>query len=149
MMQTKAILDKYARFFETLNQNVPIDEYRRFFSSKTYFEDPFHKIQGDEKIYQIFQSMYRQLHEPWFEVIEAITCENSAAYFQWKLHYKLTQNSSEDSFVGVSRVEFDTDGMVVSHVDYWDASSNVYEKIPLLGSIMRLIKRRINASTKS
>lgn len=57
----------------------------------------------------------------------------------------MDKNSKEDSFIGVSRVEFTPENKVARHVDFWDAGVNVYEKIPLLGSILRYIKSKVHA----
>ena len=46
-------------------------------------------------------------------------------------------------FEGVSRMQINEEGKVISHIDYWDAAENVYEKIPLLGAVLRFIKRKI------
>ena len=83
-------------------------------------------------------------YNPKFTVNEIVENE-SIAYLKWHFYFKLSKNEEEQSFVGVSRVEFDRLGKVISHVDYWDAASNVYEKIPLLGSLLRMIKRKLHA----
>ena len=33
------------------------------------------------------------------------------------------------------------DGRVVEHRDYWDAAEQLYEKLPLIGGVLRLLKR--------
>jgi hypothetical protein len=33
---------------------------------------------------------------------------------------------------------------VAVHRDYWDAAEELYEKLPVLGSLMRWLKRRAN-----
>ena len=37
-------------------------------------------------------------------------------------------------------------GRVVAHRDYWDAAEELYEKLPVLGALMRLLKRRLRAT---
>jgi steroid delta-isomerase len=37
------------------------------------------------------------------------------------------------------------DGRVVYHRDYWDAAGELYERIPLLGALMRGVRRRLRA----
>ncbi|WP_413888997.1 hypothetical protein [Candidatus Aalborgicola defluviihabitans] len=37
------------------------------------------------------------------------------------------------------------DGRILDHRDYWDAAEELYEKLPLLGGLMRWLKRRANA----
>ncbi|WP_373031545.1 hypothetical protein [Sulfurovum sp.] len=29
---------------------------------------------------------------------------------------------------------------IISHTDYWDAAENMYEKMPIVGSLLRFIK---------
>ena len=39
---------------------------------------------------------------------------------------------------------FNEQGLVTMHRDYWDAAEELYEKLPLLGGLMRWLKRRAN-----
>ena len=36
-------------------------------------------------------------------------------------------------------------GRILLHRDYWDAAEELYEKIPLVGALMRWLKTRANA----
>ena len=36
------------------------------------------------------------------------------------------------------------DGRIVMHRDYWDVAEELYEKLPLIGALMRWLKRRAN-----
>ena len=47
---------------------------------------------------------------------------------------------------GMSEVRFDEQGLVCQHIDHWDASEQIYAKLPLIGTIIRLIRRRLKAS---
>lgn len=38
---------------------------------------------------------------------------------------------------------FDDSGKVIEHIDYWDAGGQVYERLPLLGSILRQVRGSI------
>jgi hypothetical protein len=135
---------EYASFFENLKSQDEQKKYALFFDENSHFEDPFQKVQGLSAIYKVFENMYKTLHMPSFTV-EEIVCEGRVAYLRWSFVYKLSPNAEEQSFVDVSRVEFGENGKVLWHVDYWDAAQNVYEKIPLLGAVLRFIKRKIHA----
>jgi hypothetical protein len=37
--------------------------------------------------------------------------------------------------------------LIVLHRDFWDAAQQVYEKIPLLGSVVRMIRRKLSLPT--
>jgi len=143
-MDTQSFAQSYARFYEKLTRESKKEEYAVFFDKDSEFQDPFQKVQGLDAIYHIFVDMYEKLHNPRF-VVEEVVCSEDVAYLRWEFLYALSPTAKEDSFVGVSRVSFSKDAKVLSHVDYWDAAQNVYEKIPLLGSLMRLVKRKLHA----
>ena len=143
-MDNVTLAHKYAEFYETLTKETPKEEYLKFFDENSYFEDPFQKVDGSEAIYKIFTDMYEKLYEPKFIVDEIIYSDN-VAYIRWDFKYALSQKASQDFFTGVSRVTFSQNQKVSSHIDYWDAASHVYEKIPLLGGLLRLIKRKLHA----
>ena len=46
---------------------------------------------------------------------------------------------------GASHLELADDGRIAWHRDYWDPAEEVYEKLPLLGGLMRWLKRRAAA----
>ena len=135
---------EYADFFENLTKEDTKELYKNFFDVNSSFEDPFQKVKGIDAIYKVFEHMYETLDEPKF-IVDEIIQNDSVAYLKWHFYFKLSQSAEEQSFIGVSRVKFDSIGMVISHVDYWDAAYNIYEKIPLLGSILRMIKKRLHA----
>jgi len=135
----------YAHFFETINENTKIQEYKIIFDENVYFKDPFHEINGINNLFAIFEEMYIKLDHPRFKVSEIIEQEN-IAYLKWNFYFSFKEKRKEESFEGVSRVEFNANNKVISHIDYWDASSNLYEKIPVLSFFMRFIKKRINNS---
>jgi hypothetical protein len=37
---------------------------------------------------------------------------------------------------------FAPDGRVIRHRDYWDAAQELYEKMPVIGGLMRWLRRR-------
>lgn len=143
-MSTQHIAEAYARFYEQLSPKSPFEEYGVFFDKHSKFSDPFQSVQGLEAIHKIFLNMYAKLYEPRF-IIDELVCSEEVAYIKWHFTYSLSQNSKLESFSGVSRVTFTTSAKVATHVDFWDAAENVYEKIPLLGTVLRFIKRRVHA----
>lgn len=133
------MIESYARFFENLTSDFSDDHFRSVFSNDAIFEDPFQKVAGLEKIIVVFRHMYTTVENPRFEIIETIG-DQYKGYIRWRFYY------DSASFEGVSRVEFNEEGKATLHIDYWDAASNIYERIPLLGSFLRFIKKRLKAS---
>lgn len=132
----------YASFFEKLNCKTSIDKYTQIFDENVKFKDPFHEVQGVDKIFKIFEDMYLKLDNPKFKVKEIIE-QKDIAYIRWDFEFSFKNSNKVDSFEGVSRITFNKDNKVVSHVDYWDSSSNLYEKIPILSFFIKFIKSKI------
>ena len=63
----------------------------------------------------------------------------STQYNQWK------QKDTPQTIRGGSHLVFSEDGLVTLHRDYWDAAEELYEKLPVVGSLMRWLKKRANS----
>ena len=143
-MKNEQTAKTYAEFFESISQETPIEAYGEIFDEKVYFEDPFQKVIGLAEVYGVFQHMFETLHNPHF-IVDEIVCGNTSTYLRWTFSYHRSSKHELEKFTGVSHVQFLETGKVLSHVDYWDAAENIYEKVPILGSVLRLIKQRIKA----
>lgn len=143
-MDTLKYASAYAKFYETLSPATTLEEYGVFFDSHSKFSDPFQSVVGLRAIHNIFVDMYAKLHEPHF-VVDEIVASSDVAYLKWRFVFALESHKEPQSFCGLSRVVFSPSAKVKSHEDFWDAASNVYEKIPLLGSLLRFIKRKLHA----
>lgn len=139
----------YASFFENINADTSINDYEKYLDANVKFKDPFHEVQGIEKVYDIFQDMYKKLDKPKFRIKEVVQ-QKSIAYIKWDFEFKFKDSSKLESFEGVSRIEFSENesnekNKVISHIDYWDSVENLYEKIPILSYFMKLIKKRASS----
>ena len=66
----------------------------------------------------------------------------------WEMHFRRPDGSGRGQaqlIRGASHLRFDAAGKVVWHRDYWDAAEELYEKLPGIGWLMRLLKRRLAA----
>jgi len=141
---TGMFAEDYAAFYEELSSELTQEAYARFFDEHSEFEDPFQKVKGLAAIHHVFVDMYEKLHVPHF-VVDEVIADKEVAYLKWQFIYALSAKQEQQSFTGVSRITFSSAGKVLSHTDYWDAGQHVYEKIPILGTVIRLIKRKLHA----
>jgi hypothetical protein len=51
----------------------------------------------------------------------------------------------EQTILGGSHLQFSEQGLITLPRDYWDAAEELYEKLPLVGSLMRWLKKRANS----
>ena len=45
----------------------------------------------------------------------------------------------------MSEVTLAEDGRVLAHIDHWDPAAQLYERVPVLGAVLRMIRRRLAA----
>jgi steroid Delta-isomerase len=106
------------------------------------FKDPFNEVQGSAAIERIFAHMFESLHEPRFVVHEALV-QGDQCFLAWDFKFRFKRFSAAPQTVrGSSHLRFAADGRVAWHRDYWDAAEELYEKLPLLGGLMRWLRRR-------
>jgi steroid Delta-isomerase len=114
-----------------------------FYTPEARFKDPFNQVQGYDGIRAVFEHMFRALREPRFVVHEAVV-QGDSAFLVWDFlfHFQGSGGSTEQCVRGATHFKFAPDGRVVLHRDYWDAAEELYEKLPVVGSLMRWLKRR-------
>lgn len=128
------------RFYETLEPDT-VTQVRQVYAPDAFFKDPFNEVRGHEAIIRIFEHMFTQVAEPRFVVTRCIA-QGGQGFLTWEFRFRMGSVHGRQTIRGATHLEFGADGRVTMHRDYWDAAEELYEKIPLLGAFMRLLKRR-------
>jgi steroid Delta-isomerase len=133
---------KLVHFFETLSPDT-LPQLETVYAADAYFKDPFNEVHDTAAIRLIFQHMFTKLQEPHFKVTNQVI-QGAQCFLTWEFHFRFHGIAPEKKQIiyGASHLRFAEDGRVTFHRDYWDAAEELYEKIPLLGSLMRWIKKR-------
>jgi len=129
-------------FFERL---TPADLARlgELYAADARFKDPFNEVQGVAAIEAVFAHMYRSLDAPRF-VIRSAVAEGDTAFLSWDFLFRMRRfdSATEQCIRGATHLVFAPDGRIALHRDYWDAAEELYEKLPVVGALMRWLKRR-------
>jgi steroid Delta-isomerase len=131
-----AHLDALTRFYEELTP-ATLDRFPEIYTEGAFFKDPFNEVRGVAAIQRIFAHMFEQVAEPRFVVTERLADENTAMLV-WEFRY-----GKGERIRGVSHLRFARDGRVAYHRDYWDAAEELYAKLPIVGSLMRWLRRKL------
>ena len=109
------------------------------------FVDPFNDVQGLTAIEGIFRHMFVSLHEPRF-VVTGQVVQGAQCFLLWDFHFRFKRFDTQtvQTIRGTSHLVFSEAGLVTLHRDYWDAAQELYEKLPLVGGLMRWLKKRAN-----
>ena len=127
--------------FETLTP-ASVARLAEFYAPDARFKDPFNDVSGVTAIQSVFEHMYRQVDQPRFRITSSL-CEGDEAFLTWDFVFSFKgKTPTEQTVLGGTHIKFDAEGRVTLHRDYWDAAEELYEKLPVLGSLMRWLKRR-------
>ena len=138
-MKLDALIQFYNDFSPTSVARFP-----EFYSADAWFKDPFNEVRGISAIQHIFTHMFGQVAEPRFVVTEQVI-DTNGAMLVWEFFFrmKLWRGGETQVIRGISHLKLDAEGKVFYHRDYWDAAEELYEKLPLIGSVFRLFRKAI------
>lgn len=136
-------LQSLRRFFEGLKPD-DVAQMGRHYGEHAYFRDPFNEVRGLPAVQRVFVHMFDSLDDPRFVVRDAFA-EGDQAFLTWDFVFRTKGSRQERRIHGSSHLRFAPDGKVIYHRDYWDAAEELWETLPLLGGLLRLLKRRLRA----
>lgn len=140
---TVPTLDELVAYFETLTPER-VAEMGRYYADDAYFKDPHNEVRRLADIQAIFRRMFEQVDEPRFSILERVGAGDTVALV-WEMRFRFRRFRRREVQLirGMSHLRFAADGRVCFHRDYWDAAEELYEKIPLLGALMRGLRRAV------
>ena len=143
-MNSRQATDNLAIFFETLSLQS-VAQLHTIYDAQARFKDPFNEVQGLPEIERIFQHMYVALDQPHF-VVTGQVVDGAQAFLTWEFRFRFKRfdTTTLQAVRGASHVVFNEQGLVTMHRDYWDAAEELYEKLPVVGGVMRWLKKRAN-----
>ena len=137
-------VDAIIRFFETLSPDR-LENLTEVYTADARFKDPFNAVQGVAAIQGVFRHMYTSLDAPRFVVTGHIAQgEQCFLTWQFKFGFRNYHRGTEQTIEGGSHLLLAADGRIQQHRDYWDAAEELYEKLPVVGGLMRWLKKRAN-----
>lgn len=148
MTETKEIFARYANYFDTLLPNT-VARLKDLAAEDLHFKDPFNDLHTIDSAIRLFEEMFEETINPRFEVTHIAACD-STAFLRWNFTFTpksaLLNVREPWKIVGVSEVRCNAEGKIIEHIDHWDSGRYFYERLPLFGSVVRLIRRRMASS---
>ncbi len=142
---TQAHAEAYVAFLESLTPDR-LPELSTHLAPQARFKDPFNDVTGREAVIRVFAKIFEDLTEVHF-VARDLACCNAVCFFAWTLCGRLHRSGKQITFEGVTELRFDAQGRIVLHIDHWDAASQLYEELPVLGALLARLRARLSAET--
>ena len=139
---SEAALVSLKNYFETLTL-ASVATIGQHYTEDAYFRDPFNEVRDLASLQHIFSDMFERLYEPQFKIIETIRdAERAVLIWDFSFRIKALKPMQQRRIHGLSHIRFAADGRVSYHRDYWDAAGELYEQFPVIGGLMRWLKKR-------
>ena len=140
---TEEILDRLVTWFETLSPKS-VARTSEFYAPDAHFRDPFNDVRGVPAIRRIYAHLFEQVRHPRFRVTQRYIEEGSAVLL-WEFSFIGDAGDQATVIRGASHLQFDHEGLVTLHQDYWDPTPDIYQRVPLLGRMIGWVRQRLSA----
>lgn len=137
-----AAVAAYANFYETLTPES-LEQLDALCAADVRFRDPFNDVSGVAAYRAVLADMFQRVRAPAFEV-DDWALSGRVAYLRWSFTFTRSKGGPPWRIEGVSEVHFDDRGRVAVHLDHWDSGAQFYARLPLVGSLIEFVRRRVS-----
>ena len=137
-------LDRYVAAMEATG-TTSIDDIMAFFADEARFRDPFSDVRGKAKIRRVFEKTHDDLDDIRITVTDRAT-GTDAHYIRWTFKAQpkgILKRQGEFVIEGMTEVHINDHGLVTAHLDYWDPTPHVWQRIPLMGTALGALRRQV------
>jgi hypothetical protein len=140
----KAAIERFKDFYAVFTPENVLAGVRDVYAKDAYLTDALKELNDIEDIEAYMLRLLKSVESCTFEFLD-VAVSGGEYYFRWvsEAKPKTIKKGRTMRLYGMSHIRFDETGKVVFHVDYWDSAGGIFEHIPVLGGLIKLIKRRI------
>ncbi|WP_259754939.1 nuclear transport factor 2 family protein [Pseudomonas sp. GCEP-101] len=137
-----SFLQSFARRFAALDA-TSLHRLDELYSQNIRFQDPLHRVDGLADLRRYFAGLYANVQELRYDFHGFDEVAPGQGYLRWTLHYRHPRlaGGARVAVEGCSHLRWGE--RVEFHRDYFDAGALLYEHLPLMGSVIRWLKRRL------
>jgi steroid delta-isomerase len=142
-IDTRIAAARVREFYERL-QPGDLERLDAVYAPHAYFRDPFNEVRGLDEVRRIFAHMFEQLDDCRFVVLDTVV-DAGGAMLTWDMTFRIRRFKPAElrTIHGATHLRFDATGRIAYHRDYWDAAEELYAKLPLVGPMMRWLRKRL------
>lgn len=133
--------------FNTLNKDNLSQVVDEFYHPEIEFSDPVEGLKGRAEIKAYYGNMYKNVQEIKFDFREMVS-QGDTVVGVWVMTLKTESLNDGKPFQveGNSVIRF-KDGQAIYHRDYFDMGAFIYERIPVVGWLVRKVKSKLKLET--
>ena len=135
-------VEAYIDFYERLTPES-VEQIDELCAPEVRFRDPFNDIKGVVAYRAILTKMFADVRDPRFNIVDH-AISGQVAYLRWNFSFEARKDGTPWRIEGMTEVHFDEQGRVTAHLDHWDSGSQFYGRLPILRSLINLVRRRLS-----
>lgn len=135
------VVERFKQTYNRLNAQS-LGLLNELYSDDIEFHDPFHRIAGLPSLRQYFAKLNARVESCSFTFGEDVT-QGNCAVLTWTVFLKHPRLNGGESVTVPGSTHIRFRDKVFYHRDYFDAGAMLYEQIPLIGMVIRIIKDRV------
>ncbi len=132
----------FVNLYNKLQDKSLVDNIAKAYAEKLYFNDTVVTLHSRKELQEYLQHTQESLDSMSFEALEVYE-KNNDVLVRWSMRTQFTIMGQQRDVksLGISHLRFNDDGKIVLHQDYWDSTQGFYQHIPLIGGLLRWIKK--------
>ena len=136
-----AAISRLQSFLSEMSAERIRAEIRDVYASDVFLNDTLKTLQGVDALEEYFLDTVERTE--FVRVRFDDTARSGRDYYlRWFMEYQSDRinRGAVVATIGMTHIRFDESGRVVLHQDYWDSADGLFERLPVLGWMIRSVK---------
>ncbi|GAB3484103.1 nuclear transport factor 2 family protein [Marinomonas epiphytica] len=135
------LIESFKDFYKDVKR-PQLHKIAEVYSDDVIFKDPIHEVKGVDTLHAYLTEMSVNVVQGHFEYLDELIGEDTA-YLKWNMHFSHKKLGPKViTLRGMTQVQFKE--RIYVHEDSYDLGALVYEHVPLVGQMVRVLKRRLS-----
>lgn len=142
-------LQRFIDFYQQPLNSAALAALPEVYHADIEFSDPAHRIEGLVPFQRYFDNMIANIGHCQFVVHSAVQRDSDPlAFVDWSMsvQHRRLNGGALFTVAGASKLKFSgpgADAKIIYHQDFFDLGAMLYERLPLLGAVVRRIRNQL------
>ena len=141
--RVRELAARFETFYQTM-QSSDIERLGELYHDEVVFIDPIQEVSGLVALQAYYRESFGAVEDFGFAFTDPPIIERERFVSQWQMTFRHKKLNSGDEITlpGISKLTL-ADSKVIGHRDYYDLGKMVYENVPLLGGIIKKLRKNL------
>ena len=137
-------LELFIEFLESIGKPGSAEVASELYSENIHFSDALILTRDKQVIVKHFSDLEEAGNQVRVTMHQKLISGNDV-FLVWSMEARFTPIRAEriSDSLGVTHLRFDENGRVILHQDFWDSTEGFFRHIPVLGSVVNSVRRRV------